>query len=280
MIPLDNDVLARLESWARGTDFGHHHLTGGLTMAHYVCHGGEAYGHHVDGLGGSPNHLFALAADLTFLVWVNDHIEACGPTNAAAGSSAVTRTGLTFADHVARLSTALGGTRFPECERAWWDSTLHDACVADHAALVYGRTWSYSEYLDNGIDSINIPHVMATISSLWGFGIARRRADPLVAGVIRHLGIQQRLSNDLASITKERRSEDPGNAALLMERYMSPVQAAQFIAEEQQGHHRMLTRLLNGLSSSDPLARAAMAIAGGLEGAQRDLQRYKSDCSP
>ncbi|MFE2412129.1 terpene synthase family protein [Kitasatospora sp. NPDC059408] len=266
MISLDGVVLDALRTWARGLDIAEDHLVGGLTMAHYVRDGTEESG---TGLGGGSGPLFAFAADMAFLVWLNDHIERGEPV--VPGRPTVD-------DHVERLAVVvLAGHQLPYEERHWWHATLRAAWAADRAATgpAVGR-WSYAEYLDNGVDSINMPHVLSTISVLWGSGIAARRTEPDVAATIRVLGIRQRLSNDLASLAKEQLSGDPGNAVLLMERWLGQEQAARFVADELDGHDRLLTTTLARLPPGDPVVAAALAIVTGLQGAQRDLTRYSA----
>ncbi|WHM40995.1 terpene synthase family protein [Streptomyces sp. BPTC-684] len=264
MTSLDGAVLGALRTWAHGLDIAEDHLVGGLTMAHYVRDGTEE---SATGLGGGSGRLFAFAADMAFLVWLNDHIEQGELTGPGRP---------TVDDHVRQLAAVvLVGHDLPEEEQHWWYVTLRAAWAADRAATgpAVGR-WSYAEYLDNGVDSINVPHVLSTISVLWGSGIAARRTEPDVAAAIRVLGIRQRLSNDLASLAKERLSGDPGNAVLLVERWLGPEQAARFIADELRGHDRLLTTTLARLPSDDPVAAAALAVVTGLEGAQHDLTRY------
>ncbi|MGW2631618.1 terpene synthase family protein [Streptomyces chattanoogensis] len=264
---LDRAVLGALKAWAHGLAIEEDHLVSGLTMAHYVRDGGEGHGRRAEGLGGGHELLFPLSADLAFLTWVNDYIERGEPA-LPAGSA--------LDDHVRRLAdVVMPGSEPPDEERSWWYDTLHAACAATRPATSPAvREWSYAEYLDNGVDSINVPHILATISLLCGYGIAARRAEPDVAAAIRVLGIQQRLSNDLVSAAKERLSGDPGNAVLLTERWLGPVQAARFVAAELRGHHRLLVSILGRLPAADPVVAAVDSVAAGFEEAQHDLPRY------
>jgi hypothetical protein len=118
----------------------------------------------------------------------------------------------------------------------------------------------YSEYIDNGVGSSAVPHIVSGASLVYGFELASRLSDARVQSFMRHLSLACRLHNDLSSIEKERREGCLANAALLMDKYLPPEMSRRFVEEEMAGYERMLNEDIASLGEADPLSILARVM--------------------
>jgi hypothetical protein len=122
------------------------------------------------------------------------------------------------------------------------------------------REMSYSEYLENGVHSTAVPHIMATASLLHGFDMATRLHDAVVGRLVRNLSVAARLHNDLISVEKERMEGCGANAVLLLERFMPLDASYRFVKDDLDGYERMLARDAEDLGGDDALVRFATIL--------------------
>jgi hypothetical protein len=265
---LNRTILDELLGWGRALDgFAPEHAENALSVVQGYMDGvGGETGGWIDGIGiKDPDKLRLFAMDLTWTFWLDEFFDGRGD-KAYADLDSIVRAIL---DGPATTPEARGfyelRSQFGEYAQAKADYRLwQDTAVAAVTSwtleerLTKGLvTTSYAEYLENGVNSTAVPHIVATASLLYGFKMAARLGEEPVRRLVRDLSISCRLHNDLFSAQKERDEGCMANAVLLLDRLLPGVQAHVFVADELKGYERMLGADIEALGGADPFSRLA-----------------------
>lgn len=184
---------------------------------------------------------FLLTLDVAVFVWIDDRFdtqdhrqplnwEGFSHTSVAAYDSiehaAYQRLCKDFERHAHssdafRLWLSTGKSFLSMQEREWLETRSHHDYV-----------WTYSRDIDNAEVNSSIAHLMATLSLLLELDMHDRMLDYEWRTALRRLGVTARLMNDLASVNRERAENNPRNAVLQLEAYMSPHHAVEFVQKE------------------------------------------------
>jgi hypothetical protein len=135
------------------------------------------------------------------------------------------------------------------------------------------RQWTYTEYVHNGERSIAVLHFMATVSLVFRLDMHRRMTDERFCRMLRNLSLAGRLVNDLAGVEKDRAAGERANAVLLLEEFLSPERARDFVAAQREGYKRLLFRDLESLGTEDVFAGLARMTLHTIE---RYYEKYYS----
>lgn len=274
---LNQSVLQRLLAWGEPIPgFKPAHAVDGLTVVQGYLQGvDDPRGGRIEGLGmRDEDSLFLVALDLTWTFWQDDCFDGAllsssEPVDLAAALRALTEPPSTPAGiglfHLRK--------RFAEAARSPDDYQLFlDTAAAVLRAWHVEERWaresttpSYTAYMENGIDSTTIPHVLAAISLVYGLDMPARLSNPPFQGLIRHLALSSRLQNDLLGIERDRREGSPANAVLITERFMTAQLAHGFVADQRLAHERLLAQHSRELGVDDPFARLALAMLASQE---------------
>lgn len=266
---LSSAVLDEVMTWGEALPgFTHRHAKNALTFVQgYVAGVEDERGQRIEGIAGGHERFSLFTMDMAWVIWLDDIFDAAGGAGIAPPDiEAIVRA---MDDG---LPTTVASQGFPRL-RARFARYLDDEAgrrlwVETAASTV--RSWvledqlsrgelqmSYSEYLENGIESSAVPHFLATYSLLYGLELPARLAEPAVRRIARHLSIQCRLHNDLFSVEKERAEGSGANAVLLMDRLLPPELSKGFVADELRGYERLLATDIATLGTDDPLSRLA-----------------------
>lgn len=265
---LSDELLPDLLTWGRDLKgFKREHAISAMYVVKSCLNGiSDKDGRMIQGLGTQDMRAaFAFALDLTMIFWLDDcfddqilepdQLEAVGAV--LAGSDVGTTPETKACQAVHRLLTGLArsvedGRLMLDCGagsfRAWQKEALLSSAQIE---------MSYVEYLDNGIDSIAALRILATMSALWGLGMAARFNTLRFQRFLRHLSIAIRLYNDLISLEKERHEKCRANAVLVVERVLPGTGARVFLEEDLRGYERLLAQDIECMEKDDPLRRAA-----------------------
>jgi hypothetical protein len=260
---LNQSVLDRLMSWGQQlAGFRPVDAVNALTIVQgYVEGARDERGHFVEGVGtGDPEKLCLFAMDLTWMFWLDELFDAPNQhdlidiepiIHAMKGGVPSTPAAAGFS----YLREQIDPARFPADEYRLWTETavaIPEAWRVEQQLSKKQLQLSYSEYLENGFNSSGVPHIVATASLLYGFGLAARlSADDDTRSLFRTLSLFCRLQNDLASVTKEREEGTMANAVFIMERFVPAQHSPVFVAEELKGYERRLSRDIDRLSKRD-----------------------------
>ena len=274
---LNQSVLERLLAWgAPVPGFKPAHASDGLAVVQGYLYGvRDTNGGWVAGLGvPDEDQLYLVALDLTWTFWQDDCFDSTlrsssEPVDLAAALRALTeepttapgvglyhlrksfhRAGGSTRDYQLFLDTAAAVLRAWQLEERW---------ARD------GATPAYTSYMENGVDSTTVPHVLAAISLVYGLDMPARLTNPAFQGLVRHLALGSRLQNDLLGIERDRREGSTANAVLVSERYMGAEEARRFVSEQRQAHEQLLRHYSEALGADDPFARLAWAMIASQE---------------
>lgn len=266
----DDAVLADVVRWGQGLEgFKPEHARNALLVVRGYVEGVETgEGLRVQGIGEVNSHkLFLFALDLTWTFWLDEVfdgraqdrenlLDVASVVAAILGGPARTPEAAGFA----ALSSAYHEYAEAREDVNLWRATAAAAVTAWglEERLSKGREMlSYAEYVENGVNSTAVPHIVATASLLFGFGMAARGHDERVRRLVRNLSISCRLHNDLFSVEKERRESCGANAVLLLEAILPGAQCHRVVVDDLAGYERMLRRDVEALGPLDPFARLA-----------------------
>lgn len=284
-----DEILRDLLAWGRDIKgFKPAHATDGFAVASVAIEGMKNRdGTMIRGIGfKSRQASFAFALEMTVLFWLDDcfdeHLLAPHELDAVG---AVIATGSTLpvtpeAQACRILLQVLAEQAQSDADyRLWMDGgAAYYRAWQREALLSSGQMeMSYAEYLENGIDSVDMPRIWATVSALWGWNMPVRVADPRFMRSLRHMAIACRLKNDLYSLEKERLEGCRANAVLLIERFLPSDAARAFIEEELRGYERLLDEDIEHLDQDDSfrcLTEILMAVNERFSTTPRD--RYQS----
>jgi hypothetical protein len=277
---LNETILNEVLQWGEDVpDFKRSHAVDGLTIAQVYADGiqGE-HGLHAEGIGnGRERSLPLLAIDLSWLIWLDDRFDSPkDPTKLVDVDALVqvaawdnpTAPTTPEAEAFSRLRARFEPEADDDAARRLWLSATVDVFRAYHKNAAFshgGGRWSYAEYLQNGEGSIAVMHCIAAISLLYGYDMPARVSDPGFTRMIRNLSLAMRLQNDLASAAKERVEGDSANAVLIVDEFMAPDRAADFILAQRNGYERLLAADLQALGHNDPFSRIARVMITTLE---------------
>jgi len=199
------------------------------------------------------------------LLWMLDHdLHATTPESAA-----FVRLRERLDAHTrARASLKLWSSTAAQTFRSWAREAQHSAGL---------RPLTYLQYLENGISSSAVPHILATLALLLPLklNLTQRLQDHRAHPIVRNLALASRLENDLFSIDKERLEGCQANAVLLLEQEMEPAQACAVVQTHLAVCRKELKNQLAELPAGDPIA----GLVHGMIDAHRDWylgasQRY------
>jgi hypothetical protein len=263
---LDQGVLEEVMRWGQALDgFNRTHASNALTIVQGYVNGVEGEdGRFVEGFGsGEHRKLCLFAIDVAWIFWLDDLFD----SPRQPGRPPIDIESILRAIHGEPTTLESEGfhalrERFAHLsstdDHGLWQDTASRTVVAWRLEqeLSHKRArLSYSEYLENGINSTAVPHMMTTASMLYGFGLGSRLGEEAVQRLVRHLSISSRLNNDLCSVEKERREGSLANAVLLLAEKLPVEQAREFVVEDLQGFERMLRADIAMLDAGDPIAR-------------------------
>lgn len=247
--------------------FGRAHARQGIRVARCIVVGIEDRdGNFIEGIGGAnPDILHDLALDIAWNFWLDD----CFDSNPEQSSNRMLclddfeSTDTDAPLEVWSAAEVRAGMRSlkncPEPDIAlWMDSVVEmtKAFQRNKRASRDGEDWTFAEYLDNGERSSTVPHVLATISLLYGLNLPQRLTDPAFTRLIRHLSLEIRLENDLMSVDKEIEEGDSANVTLIMNRFMPLSIVTEFIEEQRSSYEKLVRDDLEALMPDDLFGRA------------------------
>lgn len=269
---LNQAVLGEVLAWGQTLAyFRPVHATNAVAFVQGYLEGvTDAGGARVPGLGIESQEQFSLfAMDMAWLIWLDEIFddpkdrtgEALDIEPVLHGIEGEARTAAAtgFASLRARFEPYLS----PEEDRRRWLDTAASTVRAWHREELMSRgalKMSYAEYVENGVHSTAIPHLLTTASLLQGLRISSRLNDVRVQSLVHHLGISCRLHNDIFSVDKEKAEGTSANAVILMEGFLPMDRARAFVSAELDGYNRMLAELVESLGPADPLARLARVM--------------------
>jgi hypothetical protein len=274
---LNKTVLEDVIAWGRDLrGFTEKHAIDGLTLVQGFAEGVlDERGCRVEGVGARGDRsLFLLAVDMACLIWLDDCFDA-RPSGAdklvdweALARSADARPTTPEAYGFFKLRSCFAEEARDPAAYELWLRTAVDVFLASHEDELLSRgerSWSYTEFLHNGENSIAVSHVVATISLVYGFDMPERMKDARFLRVLRDLSLAMRLQNDLASVEKERVEGNRSNAVLFIEKFMPREQAWSFVAEQREGYERLLFQELAAFGEGDPFHRVAEIMLASTE---------------
>jgi hypothetical protein len=264
---MERDLVTELLAWGKKLPgFGRSHVRQGIRVARCIVEGIEdANGQFHPGIGAPhPDTFHDLALDIAWNFWLDD----CFDSNPEQSSDRL----LVLSDFESEEEDAplevwsamkvregmrsLGPGR--EADVAlWMDSVVEmtKAFQRNKRASRDGQEWTFAAYLDNGEQSSTIPHVLATVSMLYGLDLPRRLGDPSFTRIVRHLSLEIRLENDLISVDKEIEEGDQSNVTLIMSRFMPLATVTEFIEQQRRTYEDMVLDDLDTLMPDDPFGR-------------------------
>lgn len=266
---LDQAVLDRVLEWGLALErFRPTHARNALIVVQgYVQGSTDPEVGRVEGIGAAgEDTLFRFAIDVAWITWLDDMFDS------PAGSTSIDLESIISGIHGDASAGAAAGfplvrSTFAEVgsgrdRQLWMDSAAEmvRAWDKERRLALDPAAMSYSEYIDNGIASGAVPHILATASILYDLDLAARLELPPVQRLVRNLAAYCRLHNDINGVAKDRREGCLANALLLVERHAPPDRARRFVEEELSGYRRMLQRDLSYLERDDPLYRLIRAI--------------------
>lgn len=158
----------------------------------------------------------------------------------------------------------------PGAVRLWLDTGVEFLALQERdwqaaRSLRSSPAWTYAEYLVEAEVNSSIKHLMSTLSLLYDLDMHLRMDDANFRDYMRCVGVVSRLLNDLASIHKERFEEAPRNVLLMLEKYMPPSAAMEFVQRDVAGYERLLERSLRCVDADDPLVRIGRLMLASIK---------------
>lgn len=211
-----------------------------------------------------PRELALFTIDMAWLFWLDEQFDGRSPASALDPEAlihGILEDGSSEgASPFHPLRDAFSSCRDRAADYRLWATTLADVVRSwqAEAMLCQGRVrMSYSEYMENGVYSTTILHVLATASLLYDLGIARRATSEPLQRLMRHLSLYCRVENDLNSLDKERREGSVANAVILMERFAPTEVCVAFLQDELEGQARLVATAAREVGDDDRLCQLA-----------------------
>lgn len=268
----DDAMLERLSAWGKGLKgFKREHARNALLIVRKYVEGVELPdGSRVQGVGVvDPDKLLLFAKDLTWTFWLDEAfdgrdrypVDTTDVVNAIFGQQGKTAEAEGFVLLDESFREHLRNDASPEL--ALWRATAAAAVTAwglEHE-LSRGRTeLSYAEYVENGVNSTAVPHIVATASLLYDYHMSSRLDEEAVRRLVRNLSLSCRLHNDLFSVEKERQEGCMANAVLLLDMLFPGIDSQAFVARDLGGYERMISKDVEKLGAEDVFSRLATVM--------------------
>lgn len=268
---VDAALLERIVDWAGSyPEFQRHHAIDGLAVAQ--CFSPACCSE-------SPPCRFLLGLAVAFWFWFDDRCDDHLAENAtvvdfaslvAVRTSGPTGLGTPEGNYFHRLSVEFASYAVDSREHEWWmataERTFYGMWIED-VANREGRDLSYSECVENGVNSSTIRNILAASSLVHRLQRSMRHDEPILCDLERHFCIHQRIQNDLYSLEKERGEGTHGrlgNVVLKMEHYLGRQGARAFAIEQLEGYGRLIENAVRLLGSADPIGQLIAAAHKGI----------------